>query len=136
MPHGAPKERQITNVAVLHGSDVRPQAAVSRGQDGLHAGLQLVERHGETGEVVHLQEESNTVSKRGRTQSAAVRRQVPLRYRGGERRPGVYPPQQSASWNHGNRLLDLGHVVGVVVVRSVHNILQGEPGNKVLNVWL
>lgn len=52
-------EQIITYVAVLHGSDVRPQAAVSRSQKGLHAGLQLVERHGEAGEVVHLQEETD-----------------------------------------------------------------------------
>lgn len=57
-----------------------------------------------------------------------------LRYRGGERRPGVYPPQQSASWNHANRLLDLRHVVGVVAVRAVHDILRKEERTKVLNV--
>lgn len=51
--------KKITYVAVLHGSDVRPQAAVRRSQNGLHAGLQLVEGHGEIGEVVHLQEETD-----------------------------------------------------------------------------
>lgn len=65
--------------------------------------------------------------KEASTQPSGVQRRfLLLRYRGRERRPGVYPPQQSASWNHGNRLLDLGHVVGVVVVRSVNNILQKE----------
>lgn len=52
-------KKKITYVAVLHGSDVRPQAAVRRSQNGLHAGLQLVEGHGEIGEVVHLQEETD-----------------------------------------------------------------------------
>ena len=43
-----------THQAVLHGPDVRPQAAVRGGQRGLHAWLHLVQRHGEAGEVVHL----------------------------------------------------------------------------------
>lgn len=55
----AKNSKEITYVAVLHGSDVRPQAAVRRSQNGLHAGLQLVEGHGEIGEVVHLQEETD-----------------------------------------------------------------------------
>lgn len=48
------KANQITYVAVLHGSDVRPEATVCRGQHGLHAGLQLIERHSKMSEVVHL----------------------------------------------------------------------------------
>lgn len=48
------KANQITYVAVLHGSDVRPEATVCRGQHGLHAGLQLIERHCKMSKVVHL----------------------------------------------------------------------------------
>lgn len=50
-------QKQLTHVAVLHGSDVRPEATVWGGQGGLHAGLQLIERHCKVGEVVHLEKE-------------------------------------------------------------------------------
>lgn len=51
------KENLITYVAILHGSDVRPEATICRGQDGLHATLQLIERHCKICEVVHLWKE-------------------------------------------------------------------------------
>lgn len=39
-------------------------------------------------------------------------------------RSGVYPPQQSASWYHRNRLLDFRHVVCVVVLCPVILLLE------------
>lgn len=45
----------ITHVAVLHGSDVRPQAAVCGSQHSFHARLQLIQCHGKVSEVIHLE---------------------------------------------------------------------------------
>lgn len=47
-----------------------------------------------------------------------------LSYLGGLWRSGVYPPEQSTSWNHRNRLLDVRHIVRVIVLRSLLLLLE------------
>lgn len=47
-------QNPLTYVAILHGSDVRPEATICGSQNGLHARLQLIQRHRKIGKVVHL----------------------------------------------------------------------------------
>ena len=49
------EEYYITHVAVLHGSDIRPQAAVCGCQQSLHARLQLIQHNRKVSEVIHLE---------------------------------------------------------------------------------
>lgn len=45
-----------TYFSILHGSNVRSEAAICGGNDSLHAFLQLVQLHGEGGECIELQQ--------------------------------------------------------------------------------
>jgi len=53
---GESRPKQRTYVSVLHGADVRSEAAVGGGGDALHALVLLVQVHGERGEGIELGE--------------------------------------------------------------------------------